>query len=541
MNKHLLKWIYPSLWLIRVYFAMCGAAYIHPDEHMQNAEVSAGVLGYYTHQTWEWNPSFPVRSIIPPFITTATPMLFLNLILSDRIHPAQLFYAGRLLFLALSMLLDYILIRLIAMPDARRLGLLLLASSHVVLTFQVRPFSNSIESVLVASSLALLRRVVSVLPESADKRPMRALCGLAVLFVAGTFARPTFLVFASPIAWQVVRWSIKTATLSEQGNALLQLTSWLQLVVLPFVTAIFTSACFISIDSAYFRGDIRALVVTPLNFLLYNFSPENLAGHGLHPRWLHLFVNIPILIGPWIMWFVLHTIYQFLLSSDLKGVHQKDVATQTIDRTIIYMAISSISILSIQPHQELRFITPLFLPIIVLVSNSGQIVRVGKVFWLLWIISNSALAVMFGILHQGGVVPSLLHLHDKLMSISSSQPVHIIYWKTYMPPRYLLGIHNQDYSPGQIHLTDLAGAPRDGLFNAVTSAPWKNTCVITPIAMHSTLPDSITKCTTLGHRVFPHLDLDHISESVQAGWRDGLTLGVYDVDTGCVESIDQFQ
>lgn len=54
------------------------------------------------------------------------------------------------------LVLDYSLMRLMPSLKNRRLGLLLLASSHVMNTFQVRPFSNSIEAVLVSLSLVLL-------------------------------------------------------------------------------------------------------------------------------------------------------------------------------------------------------------------------------------------------------------------------------------------------------------------------------------------------------------------------------------------------
>lgn len=40
---------------------------------------------------------------------------------------------------------------------------------------------------------------------------------------------------------------------------------------------------------------IECLEITPLNFLRYNFHTDNLAKHGLHPRYLHLLVNIPLL------------------------------------------------------------------------------------------------------------------------------------------------------------------------------------------------------------------------------------------------------
>ena len=40
------------------------------------------------------------------------------------------------------------------------------------------------------------------------------------------------------------------------------------------------------------------LVLTPLHALRYNSSVEALKTHGLHPRWLHAAVNLPLLFGP---------------------------------------------------------------------------------------------------------------------------------------------------------------------------------------------------------------------------------------------------
>lgn len=38
----------------------------------------------------------------------------------------------------------------------------------------------------------------------------------------------------------------------------------------------------------------------------------------------------------------------------------------------------------------------------------------------------------------------------------------------------------------------------------------------------------------LNQSIFPHLDLDHIPESVNAGVLDGLRLGVYTLSRNCV-------
>ncbi|KAH7928353.1 glycosyltransferase family 22 protein [Leucogyrophana mollusca] len=540
LEKRSVKWTYACLWIIRIYFALWGTGYIHPDEHMQNGEVSAGdVLGYHTLKTWEWTPSFPLRSIVPPFVTTGIPFSLSNLLYGEHLQPDVIFRTGRILFLGLSMLLDYSLTNLIPDPNDRRLGLLLLASSHAMHTFQVRPFSNSIEAVLVAICLVLLRQVVSIIPDSASKRPTRALHLLAILFATGTFVRPTFPIFGLPVAYQVILWSIRAASRTPERGKTFQYSSWLRLVAPPLVTSILTSLSFIGVDSMYFRGDFKDVVATPLNFFLYNLSQDNLSEHGLHPRWLHLFVNLPMIVGPWVLLLALRTAWQYTTTFDARTGRKIDSATQIINKTIVHMTVLSMSALSIQPHQEPRFLTPLLLPIIILVSNSGQIVRAGRTFWWTWAVSNIALAIVFGVLHQGGVVPSLLHLRGRLASATSSQGIHFIYWKTYMPPRHLLGIRQQDYLSGLFRITDLAGAPRNDLVKVVLSDTQRAIYMVTPIAMHSTLPEAVSRCMTLEHRMFPHLDLDHIPESVQAGWLDGLSLGVYELRSACLNDVQR--
>lgn len=58
------------------------------------------------------------------------------------------------------------------------------------------------------------------------------------------------------------------------------------------------------IDTLYFAGATtyhfvrwRELIITPLNLLQYNLKVDNLHLHGLHPRYLHVLVNWPLLFG----------------------------------------------------------------------------------------------------------------------------------------------------------------------------------------------------------------------------------------------------
>ncbi|KAG2159341.1 glycosyltransferase family 22 protein [Suillus bovinus] len=497
ISRRKFNWIYVGLWTLRICFALLGTGYIHPDEHMQNGEVTSGdLMPYHTIRTWEWSTALPVRSIVPAFATTGIPLWFAKFFiekhLTQGVHPILLFRLERSAFLVISGLIDYSL---------------------------VRPFSNSIEAVLVALSLLFLRKIsrVTMLHKS------YYLHLLAITFVAGIFTRPTFLIFGAPIAYQVA-----LVTLTHARTAI----RWLRLVVPPLFTAVGVCAAFLVADTLYFRGTPNGLVVTPFNFLMYNFASQNLAEHGLHPRWLHVFVNLPMLFGPWVTWLVVRVIVDSaILSNERNG---KSFEVDVLRSTIIQMIILSLTVLSLQPHQEPRFLVPLLLPIIVLVANTGRLAHVGKAFWVSCSIFNFVLAVLFGILHQGGVVPSLFHLHSLVADPSLGTRTNIIYWKTYMPPLHLLGVNDRDVVTGSVSFIDLAGASRDDFAASLDTGNYDRTFVVTPVAMRYTLPPTITSCMELNRTIFPHLDLDHISESMDIGVLDGLRLGVYTLSRNCI-------
>lgn len=75
---------------------------------------------------------------------------------------------------------------------------------------------------------------------------------------------------------------------------------------IPFVVAFVAMAVYLArLDTAFFAQkrlpssylDLGALIWTPYNLLKYNLSSTNLAEHGLHPRYLHMVANWPMLFG----------------------------------------------------------------------------------------------------------------------------------------------------------------------------------------------------------------------------------------------------
>lgn len=185
--------------------------------------------------------------------------------------------------------------------------------------------------------------------------------------------------------------------------------------------ALCTTVLAITLDTAFYTPHsitwsdlIRHPVITPINNVLYNIDPENLAKHGLHPWYQHLLVNLPQLLGP----------ATFLLFLRPKPSLR------------LYSAISGIVVLSLSQHQEARFLlptVPLFLSSVRLPRNK----TVMKVWTASWIIFNIILGTLMGIYHQGGIIPAQVFM--------SKQPdaTQAVWWKTYMPPIWLLNGKNE--------------------------------------------------------------------------------------------------
>ncbi|TFK51027.1 hypothetical protein OE88DRAFT_1630583 [Heliocybe sulcata] len=535
MPKFLTR-LYTSFVMLRIFCAFWGTGYIHPDEYFQNGEVTAGdVLGFHVIKSWEWDPTAPCRAVLPPFITTgvafATAKLAgLDVLIMHSVapNPRMLFFAERFMFLLLSFVLDFAATRLVPNPQSRSYALLLISSSHVANAFQVRPFSNSLESLALSVSLVLLRSLL-------ENHRQRHLNLLALVFVLGAFTRITFLASALPIGLQALTW------ISKQSAG--SITSWLRLVVLPLGTAILTGLSLLCCDTLYFHGSLSAPVLTPLNFLLYNLSSKVAEEHGAHPRWLHVAVNLPMIVGPGLIYYSVRAISKDRqTTSSREDGKVKDNVNTAMSRTIAYTVVITLAVLSVPQHQEPRFLIPLLLPVVVLVVNSGQIYRAGKIFWVTSVFMNVALTALFGFLHQAGVVPSLFYVHGRISEeISLYGHLDVVYWRTYMPPRHLLGIRHDTYQDRSVSVTDIAGASTDVLLETIrhliSSADSRRpdcskVYLVAPFWATDRV-DLNAHGFILEHRVWPHLDMDHLGESVSLGVTDGLVLGVYSSQQDC--------
>ncbi|GAB7346509.1 hypothetical protein MBLNU457_5197t1 [Dothideomycetes sp. NU457] len=419
---------YLALVLLRLYFAL-SPSYLHPDEHFQGPEVIAShIYGYKPNLTWEFTSDHPIRSIFPLWIAYGWPLTLLEWLSEgfgyESVSPTVVFYALRIvMFTGNFVLEDWALYELLPNPRQRRVGILLVASSYVTWTWQNHTFSNSIETLILLWCLVLVQRIKD---DSDRGTPRLTTCAiLAFLAVLGTFNRITFPAFLMiPLLFLLPH-------LYQRPLSLL----------VTLISALSTLLLAITIDTQWYTAGkatdltsfIRSAVFTPWNNLAYNFDPRNLAQHGVHPYYQHIVINLPQLLGPATILLIFHFRPTMHLFSALFGT----------------------LILSCFNHQEARFL----LPTIPLILSSVDLPRrFTKPFIASWWIFNLALGILMGVYHQGGIVSAQLWLSQH----QQQNITQTFWWKTQMPPSYLLGKRAKD-----VVVHDLMGRPGKDVTAAV--------------------------------------------------------------------------
>ncbi|KAJ5216547.1 GPI mannosyltransferase 4 [Penicillium cinerascens] len=426
---------YLLLLLLRVYFAL-SPSYLHPDENFQGPEVFAGrIFSYPSRLPWEFTSDRPIRSIFPLWPTYDLPMSLLKWfymeIGSGNPPPQLVYYVLRGgMFLLSFVLEDWAVYELVPSPRYRRATVVLVASSYVTWTYQTHTFSNSLETLLVAWGLVLIRRIV----ESKQRSSFFSYAVLSFITVAGVFNRITFPAFLLFPGLQLVPYFLRRPT---------SFAAFVGFGALFASIAIYTDTAFYR-PSSSFLENIRNPIITPLNNILYNTDASNLAVHGLHPHHQHFLANLFQLLGPAYIAMILSLFSWPIVPSWMRNARALS-------------AVSATFILSIFPHQEPRFL----LPCVPLLLSCMRMHR-SRVFLTAWIIFNAFMGFLMGVYHQGGIVPAQLAMRSIVESNTAAQGIKsmpdasVFWWKTYSPPQWLLG---PDSNTTQIDTFDLMGMP----------------------------------------------------------------------------------
>ncbi|KAK3833128.1 MAG: Alg9-like mannosyltransferase family-domain-containing protein [Linnemannia elongata] len=503
-----------SSWRFRLFIAF-SPGYIHPDEFFQSAEITAGnVFGFKNDIPWEYQPELPCRSIIIPAITTGIPYLFLKRWVGTNpdhfVNSRTLFLTQRLAFVLVSLIIDWSIVNMARqIRRSPSIALLLVASSYVTLAYHTHPFSNTVETLILALSAVVLGKIIqqhetsttlpsttlsksttashpssasasSVLPSTGPYQPrpspIHLTFLLGVLFAVGTFTRITFAVFGFPFGVMLLYLNAK-ASFWKGRSTLRGLVAFIQ-ACMPLAIGLGSmSAAAIFIDSIYFgklvisrqpHGSPMTLVeifstsplswpslsvqgsptLTMWNNLQYNLDKDNLALHGLHPRFFHLLLNFPVLFGN-LAWIGLSTIIR------------KVVAREWSSRSKLVTG---------------TFISP---P--------------------LWLVLNGVLAIVFGVIHQAGLVPAMDLIQTQSLGFQDCRGVgsgdhilcttdplksgvfhpqdnntyvtRVIFYKTYMPPYHLFGYNEpQAHSHGvYLKILDWRSKSKDELIESLFS------------------------------------------------------------------------
>jgi len=268
-------------------------------------------------------------------------------------------------------------------------------------------------------------------------------------------------------------------------------------------------------------------------------DPKNLQHHGLHTRTNHLLLNMPLLGGPLTVIALIEFVSfakDWTLPDGRKLPAKKKRAKGDMGMpekvTLGGVIISGLFFLSLAPHQELRFLVPLVFPLILVLQGALTDKWMNARYFLpAWFIFNAGLSFFYGVVHQGGVVPSLIFLQNKYATASPEAQVDIVYTYTYMPPRSLLTI---PATSERANMYDIGGPTLPQLQEFIHNLTAKDAqpsqhliYVVSPENLEGI--DGIGRCESfeLQKKVWPHF-------SSEAPSKD-FTLRVYKYQSGCAE------
>lgn len=301
----------------------------------------------------------PIRSIAIPYLIYKIPLNLYRLLAMyvryfvglDICTSYMIFIVPRLIMCLISFVSDWSLYQMCTAHGLRHdIRLLALASSYVTIVYATRTFSNCIEMALCSlllyvvaecmmhtnsvifqreyldekykTSKTIVEKVmvhkmrVSLPPQTIDKCYI-----VSTIFVVGCFNRPTFLFFGMPIIffWMIRGMGTRTVTFVDFNLRFFSLLGCGIPVLMLFIIVDslyygFLTLWYLNIVD-YLDIGINNFVVTPLNFIRYNIDASKTAAHGIHPKYLHILVNIPLLfnvLGLIAIFSFGHLIYRFV-------------------------------------------------------------------------------------------------------------------------------------------------------------------------------------------------------------------------------------
>jgi len=548
------KWYYVFV-ALRLLAVFVTFGYLHPDGFFQSPEVLArDIFGFDTDIPWEFlsdRTESPCRTIVTPAIASGIPFALLKVlssVSSKFLNPYFLLWFPKLFLFFASFIVDY---TAWVLSEGKRTSLLVAASSWTAMTFMISPYSNTVETILLCFLLLCTFKEKDALNPTL----------IGIIIGVGAFNRFSFLFFAIPVVAYLLYnvFNDKAAT----GRILSGLTFGLvtTCVLITVIDSIYFGSFKITIDGRIFQfsqllepsfyptlfsslASLKtegSLVITPLNNLRYNLNPNNLAEHGIHPRWYHTVLNMPFLFGP------LYIAAIIPLSNMLdeavaartgiplekmkkkpkkpgqsnrpyKTKHQRDVYW-----VLVGCLLCHVGCLSIATHQEARFLLPNLICLVVIAGS--DLLDENAPGWVKasWFAHCIIFFFLMGFAHQAGVVRAVA---DPTLRTPTGTTTHLIFYKTYPAPKHLLA---QTHSTGVV-LYPYQRFNSDGdIKKEVTrireSPDWKSSSDRILLITPATIPVD-EDLWQLKKSYWPHYDFDHQPET-WSSYLSQLSLNVY--------------
>ncbi|KAH0568265.1 hypothetical protein KQX54_019890 [Cotesia glomerata] len=348
-------------WLVKTFYV--------PDEYWQSLEVAHRQAFGYGYLTWEWN--YKIRSYVYPFVIS---IIYKTLAIFRLDSPEMIIFLPRLFQAMLSGFAEYRFSKW-TQNDLTTVFLLMNPFWNYCAT---RTLINTLETSLTMIAL-------SIFPwNEKDKHKSNFIWLVGFMF----FIRPTAAIMWAPLCLYHVYIFKK---------------SIIQLIKDYFFIGLCVSGIAIAIDS-YCYGQ---LVVTPWEFFKVNVL-TNVANHyGKQPLLWYLYSALPVflLIKVIILPFVIRDI-----------IYEKKLISKPLISLVII--VWTITIYSLLPHKEHRFILPLIPLLVYLITNFNYQTYVSEklkniiVFILLFI--NFGLLCYIGVVHQQGSTKIMHYLRYEI-------------------------------------------------------------------------------------------------------------------------------
>lgn len=388
--------VFAALILCNIVLLFVTNSYIHPDEHYQSLEplikyLNEGLLNNSNGAiTWEYLPvkngtENPIRSIT--ILRMYYELVLKWLLRAFKRHSISLLNLMQLLKLYNLGLFAVIFVKFNNVFNKKssvniNKSLFYMFTSYTVLTYQVRFFSNSIETLLLMLCLIFIKKEKYFL--------------LSIFIAIGTHNRITFC-----------SWLLLPGIVVIYKELVMKRNYRTVLLKLP-VPMILTSYLIFRADAKVFGS-----VYTPLQNIIYNRSLDNLSKHGIHSIFTHVFINIPVLLGPLLLLLIFHA------------------KKLNVSNLPLLSAISGVAVHSLIPHQEARFLLPA-VPLLI-VSCDFRLLTSRKVITKLavfaTVVFNVIMVALMGSFHQSG----LITLTNDRATLNLIKENSIGYWHTLMP------------------------------------------------------------------------------------------------------------